>query len=162
MADFSSLEFEVDVFERDIRLILEGMPCRVVLDAFPSEPMAGKVRRVEPTADRQNATVEVKISFDEPHPRMVPEMGGRAVFLKQGGEKAAREPERVFVKAAAVVSREGKKGVFVVEGGTAKFVRVETGTEQGGEVQVLSGLRGGERVVLRPPEALADGQKVEV
>lgn len=160
MADFSTLEFEVDLFERDIGLVREGGPCRIVLDAFPDRPMRGRVRRVEPTADKQNATVKVKIEFLDRHPRMLPEMGGRASFLRSGEERAARATVRILVPKEAIVRRDGAAGVFVVERDRARFVTVRTGPEEDGRIRVLDGLRGGEQVVLRPPEDLRDGGRV--
>ena len=124
--------------------------------------MLGKVRRIEPTANRQNATVEVKIAIADPHERMVPEMGGVAVFLKAGGEDTARAAERIVVPAAAIVTRDGRTGVFRVESGVVQFGPVTTGATEGAGLLVLKGLSGGERVVLDPPDDLADGQRVEV
>ena len=86
LADFSTLEMEVDVFERDVSLVEQGAPARIVLDAYPREVFPGRVRQVVPTADRQKATVQVKVAFDAPDVRVLPEMGGKVVFLAPGTE----------------------------------------------------------------------------
>jgi RND family efflux transporter MFP subunit len=163
LADFETLEMEVDVFERDVSLVTEGSPSRIVLDAYPRDPFPGKVRQVVPTADRQKATVQVKVAFDRPDPRVLPEMGGKVVFLA-AGTKVSGEAERVLVPAAAVATRDGRKGVWLLEKeGTdrrVRFVPVETGAADGDRVVARSGLAGGERVVLDPPADLKDGERV--
>ncbi|HEU4394618.1 MAG TPA: efflux RND transporter periplasmic adaptor subunit, partial [Planctomycetota bacterium] len=165
LADFETLEMEVDVFERDVSLVVEGAPCRIVLDAYPKEPFAGKVRQVVPTADRQKATVQVKVAFDRPDPRVLPEMGGKAVFLA-AGSKAAGEADRVTVPAAALTERGARAGVFLlVKESTetrVRFATVKTGESSGGRTAIVEGLSGGERVVVDPPAGLSDGDLVTV
>jgi HlyD family secretion protein len=163
LADFNTLEMEVDVSERDVSRVEAGAPCRIVLDAYPSDPFPGKVRQIVPTADRQKATVQVKVAFDRPDPRVLPDMGGKAVFLA-AGTKVSAEAERVFVPASALSEHEGRRGVWVLDkSGTeqrVRFVAVETGAADGDLVVAKSGLAGGERVVLGPPAGLKDGERV--
>jgi RND family efflux transporter MFP subunit len=163
LADFDTLEMEVDVIERDVSLVADGAPCRIVLDAYPKDPFPGKVRQVVPTADRQKATVQVKVAFDRPDPRVLPEMGGKVVFLAAGAT-VSREPERVLVPAKAMDSRDGRPGVWLLEKEGAdlrvRFVPVEAGAPDGDQVTAKSGLAGGERVVLDPPAGLKDGDRV--
>jgi RND family efflux transporter MFP subunit len=165
LADFETLEMEVDVFERDVARVEEGAPARIVLDAFAKEPLPGRTRQVVPTADRQKATVRVKVAFDRPDPRVLPDMGGKVVFLAPG-TKAAGEPDRVVVPAGAVVERGGRRGVFLVvkesDDRRAKFATVEAGAPAEGRVVVAKGLEGGESLVLDPPPSLADGDLVTV
>lgn len=165
LADFQTLEMEVDVFERDVSLVEPGAPCRIVLDAYPREPFPGRVRQVVPTADRQKATVQVKVSFDAPDPRVLPEMGGKVVFLAAGA-LASSEADRVTVPDAALVERGGRRGVFLVVKESSdervKFATVSAGESSGGRTTVKEGLAGGERVVLSPPPALEDGDLVTV
>ncbi len=165
LADFETLEMEVDVVERDVSLVAAGAPCRIVLDAYPREPFPGKVRQVVPTADRQKATVQVKVSFDAPDPRVLPEMGGKVVFLASGA-RVSTEAERLTVPAAALAEREGRRGVFVIvkEGSDfrVKFAGVESGGSENGRTVVSGGVAGGERVVVGPPPGLKDGDLVSV
>ncbi len=165
LADFETLEMEVDVFERDVSLVEEKAPCRIVLDAYPKAPFPGKVRQVVPTADRQKATVQVKVSFDAPDPRVLPEMGGKVVFLAPGTRSSA-EADRVMVPTAALAERDGRRGVFVLVKESSdtrvKFATVEKGAESSGRTVVDGGLSGGERVVLSPPPGLKDGDLVTV
>ncbi len=163
LADFDTLEMEVDVIERDVSRVKEGSPSRIVLDAYPRDPFAGKVRQVVPTADRQKATVQVKVAFDRPDSRVIPEMGGKVVFLAEG-TRVSGEAERVFVPAAALREREGRSGVWLLEregsGTRVRFLPVGAGAREGDRAVALSGLTGGERVVLDPPGDLKDGELV--
>jgi len=165
LADFDTLEMEVDVFERDVSLVEEGAPCRIVLDAYPRDPFPGKVRQRVPTADRQKATVQVKVAFDRPDARVLPEMGGKVVFLA-AGTKVSSESDRVLVPAAAVRDRDGRPGIWLLEREGSdlrvRFLPVETGAREGDRVVVKAGLAGGERLVLEPDPGLKDGERVTV
>lgn len=158
LADFSTLEMEVDVFERDLHFVVDGAPAQVVLDAYPDDRLPGRVRQVEPTADRQKATVLVKVTFNKPDPRALPEMGGRVVFLRAGTESLPA-PE-VLAPTGALVTRDGKQGVFVVEESRVRFVPVEAGEARKGVTPIKSGLAGGEAVVVEVPANLSDGMVV--
>ena len=159
MADLASLEVEIDVNESYIAQVRNGQPARIALDAYPDTSFAGNVRQVVPTADRQKATVQVKVSILDRDPRILPEMGAKVLFAKDGGEAASR-PWRVLVPAEALVRSGGSASVWVVEDGRAAARAVETGIERDGRVEVRSGLSGGESVVLRPPAGLRDGARV--
>ena len=159
LADFSTLEMEVDVFERDLRFVKEGSPARITLDAYPDLPYEGRVRQVQPTADRQKATVIVKVAFSTLDDRVLPEMGGRATFLK---EKPTSAPvSEVLVPAEARTSFEGRSGVFLFQQDRVRFAPVEFGETRRNGVQAKSGLRGGEVVVVEPPAGLIDGSLVK-
>ncbi len=165
LADFSTLEIEVDVAERDMSVVREGFPCRILLDAYPKDPFPGRVRQVVPTADRQKATVQVKVAFDAPDPRVLPEMGGRVIFLDEGAT-VSPEADRVVFPAAAVAERAGRSGVFVIEREGSeervRFVPVRSAPEGDGRLRAESGLLGGERVVVDPPASLGDGGRVAI
>jgi RND family efflux transporter MFP subunit len=163
LADFSTLEMEVDVAERDVALVVEGSPCRIVLDAYPKAPYAGNVRQVVPTADRQKATVQVKVAFTEPDAKVLPEMGGKVVFL-DAGTTTSKEADVVQFPVDALTERGGREGVFVIEREgdqeRIRFVAVEVGARESVRAVALSGLLGGERVVRTPPASLKDGDRV--
>ena len=147
MADFASLEVEVDVYERDIARVEKDTRCRILLDAYPDQPLAGKVRLVRPTADRSKATIKVVAVFDTVPAFARPEMGARVTFLAPGGEPLAAD--RIVVDAKALVTQDGREGVFVIEGKEKRFVTVEAGATKDGKVQIKQGLAGGETVLLR-------------
>ncbi len=161
MANLGTLEVEVDVNEAYIAQIRNGQPARITLDAYPDTSFEGRVRQVVPTADRQKATVLVKVSILDRDPRILPEMGAKVVFLAPSeGPRAAAAPRRVLVAREAVVTREGRTVVWVVKEGVARAVPVETGPERGDQVEIRNGLSGGESVVLAPPADLQDGARV--
>ncbi len=161
MADLKTLEVEVDVNEAYIAQIKDKQPTRVVLDAYPTATFAGRVRQIVPTADRQRATVQVKVSITDHDPRILPEMGARVEFLDTASVSPTA-PARIFVPSAAVANVGGTTVVWVVRDGLVKRTTVDAGPVSGGRREVRSGLSGGESLVLDPPQDLSDGAKVNV
>lgn len=161
MADLQTLEVEVDVNEAYIAQISDEQPARIVLDAYPTAAFTGRVRQIVPTADRQRATVQVKVSITDRDPRILPEMGARVEFLDTAAV-AADAPARVFVPAEAVRTDGGASIVWVVREGVVNRVVIEAGPVSGGRREVRSGLSGGESVVVSPATGLSDGGKVNV
>jgi len=161
MADLSTLEVEVDVNEAYIAQVVNGQPARITLDAYPDTSFAGRVRQVVPTADRQKATVLVKVSILDRDPRILPEMGAKVVFDAQNGQVAAA-PRRVFVPQAALVQSGGRAFVWVMENGAVREQAVDVGPARGDRVEVRQGLAGGESLVLTPPVNLKTGSKVKL
>jgi len=159
MADLGTLEVEVDVNEAYIARITNGQAARITLDAYPDTSFAASVRQVVPTADRQKATVLVKVAIEDKDPRILPEMGARVDFVPEGQSAAqAATPRRIYVPAAAIV--DGK--VWLVEQGKAKSQSVTPGAHDGARVEVKEGLTGDETVIVSPPKDLKDGATVRV
>jgi len=161
MADLSTLEVEVDVNEAYIAQVVNGQAARITLDAYPDTSFSGRVRQVVPTADRQKATVLVKVSILDRDPRILPEMGAKVVFEAQDTPLAAA-PRRVFVPQAALVESGGRASVWVIESGKVRQQAVDVGPARGDRVEVRQGLLGGESLVLTPPAGLKDGGKVKI
>jgi RND family efflux transporter MFP subunit len=160
MANLSTLEVEVDVNEAYIAQVTNGQRARITLDAYPDTSFSGQVRQVVPTADRQKATVLVKVSILDRDPRILPEMGAKVVFAPAAAGTAA--PRRVFVPRNAVVSARGATTVWVIEDGKVRSQPVTLGPDRGDRVEVRNGLAGGETVVLSPSAALAGGSRVKL
>ena len=161
IVDMASIETEVDVNESYIARVVPGQRVEAVLDAYPEWRIPSKVRTVIPTADRQKATVKVRISFDRLDPRILPDMGVKVSFLaddKPGGPAAPR----ALVPASALRQSEGKQVVFLVRDGLLERRAVSIGGTRGSDVEVLGGLAAGDRVVVAGPEDLHDGQRVKV
>lgn len=157
LADFASLEIEVDLVERDVTHVAEGMPCRIVLDSRREAPYLGHVRQVVPTADRSRGTVQVKIAFAALDEYVKPDMSARVEFLDEGGEAVATADDRVLVPAAAVVG----SAVWLIEGDAVRNQPIATSGQDEDRLVVTEGLLGGERVVLDPPPVgLGDGTVV--
>jgi RND family efflux transporter MFP subunit len=162
MADLATLEVEVDVNEAYIARIRNGQGAAITLDAYPDTSFRGRVRQIVPTADRQKATVLVKVSILDRDPRILPEMGAKVVFARDGkAGPAAAPPRRVLVPTAALVKGPAGETVWVIEAGRVTARRIETGTAREGQSEVRRGLSGGETVVIRPPAGLRDQLRVK-
>jgi RND family efflux transporter MFP subunit len=163
LADFASLEMEVDVIERDIGKVAEGLPCRIVLDSR-DEPYAGHVRQVVPTADRTRGTVQVKVSFDALDDHVLPEMSGRVEFLEEGRDDVVLGADRVLIDERALVAVPDNWQVWVVRDGTLHRTSLvlRDGEAVNGRREVVSGVKGGEEVVVSPGAKLTDGMSVVV
>jgi HlyD family secretion protein len=163
MADLASLEVEADVNEAYIGRVSNGQDTRITLDAYPDTSFRGEVRQVVPTADRQRATVQVKVSILDRDPRILPEMGARVDFLARDSTtgtsaSAATGPGRFRLPAGAVRDLDGRAVVWLVRDGRLLSRQVEAGPVSGGYREVTRGLSGGERVVTggvdQPKEAM--------
>lgn len=161
MADMSTLEVEADVAESNLSQVHLGQPCEIQLDALPEARFRGQVQRIVPTVDRAKATVLVKVGFVDRDPRVLPEMSARVAFLSQEVPEAERTA-RTAVNPAALATRDGRRVAFVIREGKAVQTPVQTGARLGDLVEVTSGLKPGDSVVLRPAEGLRDGAAVSV
>jgi HlyD family secretion protein len=162
MADLTTLEVEADVNEAFISQVRNGQPASITLDAYPDTSFAGRVRQVVPTADRQRATVLVKVAILDRDPRVLPEMQARVVFVAERDSTLAASPRRVTVPPAAVVEVNGTKSVWIVEEGRARVRVITVGAERDDAVEIRTGLSGGETVIVSPPAGLSEGGRVRV
>jgi RND family efflux transporter MFP subunit len=164
IVDMSSLEIEVDVNETYIKRVHAGQRVEAVLDAYPEWKIPAHVITTIPSADRQKATVKVRIGFDSLDPRILPDMGVKVSFLRdeEPASPAGTPDSRMVVPAAAVRTVGGQSIVFIAAGDRVERRAIRTGGEDGGQVDVLSGLRPGERVVLDAPATMKDGDRIEV
>lgn len=161
IVDMESIEIEVDVNESYIARVDTGQRVEAVLDAYPDWRMPAKVRTVIPTADRQKATVKVRISFDKLDPRILPDMGVKVSFLA-GEQAAGRTAAKAIVPREAARTADGKPVMFLVRDGVLEKRAVSLGLEIGGDVEVTAGLTPGEIVVVGGPADLRDGQRVKI
>lgn len=166
MADLRTLEVEVDVNEAYIARITSGQHARITLDAYPDTAFRGTVRQVVPTADRQRATVQVKVSILDHDPRILPEMGAKVDFLEAvpvpGAVAAAPAPRRIVVPAAAVRDDAGKTVVWVVRDGRLARREVQAGPVSGDRRDIRSGLSGGEQLLVGGVDEPRDGMRVKI
>jgi len=159
IVDMDSREIEVDVNEAYINRVRDGQRVEAVLDAYPDWKVPGHVIRIVPTADRQKATVRVRIAFEQLDPRILPDMGIKVRFLEERTEAGPAAPK---LSSQAVVRDEAGASVWVVRDGRVERRPVRLGEELDGQVPVLEGLQGGEAVVVDPPRRLRDGAAVEL
>lgn len=160
VVDMKSLEVEVDVNEAYIARVKSGQKAISTLDAYPDWQIPSTVRTVIPTADRQKATVKVRVSFDQLDPRILPDMGVKVAFLGDEPVKKASEA-RALVPRTAIRSDAGRPVVFIVAGKKLERRAVTLGAERGGDVEIMAGLSPGDSVVVRGGEGLHEGQTVE-
>jgi RND family efflux transporter MFP subunit len=181
MADMSTLEVEADVSESSIAKIRPDQPAEIQLDAYPELRLLGSVSRIVPTVDRSKATLLVKVRFDESDSRVLPDMSAKIAFLSRKPEAAERKAVPAL-RPEAIVKRDGKDVVFVVQGeppetkedkaqgakdaqaapstsGRAAMTAITVGAKVGDLVRV-DALAPGTRVVISPPEKLQNGQAV--
>jgi RND family efflux transporter MFP subunit len=161
LVDMDSLEVQVDVNEAYIGRVQAKMPVEAVLNAYPDWKIPGSVIAIIPTADRSKATVKVRIQLNSKDPRIVPDMGVRVSFLETSKPGAAK-PAGVWVPTRAVQSKDGQSVVYVVDGDKVRQVAVTAGEVRDVDQLVSTGLKGGETVVLSPPEKLRDGSRVSI
>ena len=165
MADLTTLEVEVDVNEAYIARIEHDQPARITLDAYPDTSFRGAVRQVVPTADRQRATVQVKVGIVDRDPRILPEMGARVDFIARPDSTAAAGapagPPRFRLPASAVRESGGRTVVWLVREGKLERREVTAGPVSGDFREISRGLSGGELVVTGGVESPATGMRVK-
>ena len=161
IVDMASIEIEVDVNESYIARVDAGQQVEAVLDAYPDWRIPAKVRTVIPTADRQKATVKVRISFDKLDPRILPDMGVKVSFLA-GAQAAGQAAAKALIPREAARTLDGKPVVFLFRDGLLERRAVSLGIQTGGDVQVTAGLTPGDKVVVEGPADLRDGQRAKL
>jgi len=162
IVDMASLEIEVDVNETYINRVTPNQKVEAVLDAYPDWRIPAHVITTIPSADRQKATVKVRIAFDELDARILPDMGVKVSFLKETPAGQAAAAPRVVVPKTAIRTAEGRSIVFVLKDDRVERRAVSVGLDNGDQVELVSGVTAGERVVVDGPPTLKDGAKVRV
>ena len=162
IVDMKSLEVEVDVNESYIARVRPGMPVTSVLDAYPNWQIPSKVRTIIPTADRQKATVKVRIAFDQLDPRILPDMGVKVTFLGNEGRAAKSEGVKALVPQTALRNENGSQAVYLYKEGHVERRAVGVGETRGSDTEITAGLAPGDQVVVSGFEGLRDGQRVEI
>jgi RND family efflux transporter MFP subunit len=175
IVDLHSNEIEVDVSESYIAKVRTDQAVNAVLDAYQDSTIPAKVRTVIPTADRQKATVKVRISFTAPDhvhlfdpaadPRILPDMGVKVTFLGDSDKSKKKEdksPAVALVPQKAVRQDNSSKYVFRVKDGVLERRAVTLGSERGSDVEVLAGLQPDQTIVVGGPDSLRDGQAVQI
>ena len=163
IVDMSSLEIEVDVNESFINRVTTGQKVDATLDAYPEWRIPAHVITIVPTADRQKATVLVRIGFEKLDPRILPDMGVKVAFMGAPEPPSATPARpRLTVPRAAIRTDQGQSIVFVVVEDRVERRAVRVGDARGDQVEIASGLAAGDRVVVDGPPDLADGRTVIV
>ncbi len=171
LVDMSSLEIEVDVNEAYINRVKPGQRVTATLDAYPDWKIPASVIIAVPTADRQKATVMVRIGFDALDPRILPDMGIRVSFLSEEqpessvAERASGATDtprsRLMIPEAALRSDGEQDVVYVLRGDVVERRAVRVGGRAAGKAEIEAGLTATDRVVIEGPDDLADGDRVK-
>ena len=162
IVDMGSLEIEVDVNESYINRVQDDQRVVATLDAYPNWDIPAAVITTVPAADRQRATVLVRIGFDQLDPRILPDMGVKVAFLEEQRPQTRTRETRLLMPAAAARNQDGQDIVYVVRGDLVERRVVRLGSVAGDQVEVMAGVTAGERVIVDGPADLADGDRVVV
>jgi RND family efflux transporter MFP subunit len=161
IADMSSLLVEADVSESNLKYVKLGQPCEIQLDAFQELRFRGEVHMIVPTADRSKASVMIKVKFLDNNSRILPEMSARVALLQRPVTTEEQKP-RTAVNPAAIIIKGSNKTVFLIKEDRVVEAPISTGEQLGDMIEVLSGIKSGDRVVLKPLDKLKDGDRVKV
>jgi HlyD family secretion protein len=161
LADLNDLQVELDIAQNDFSRLKPAQRGIVTVDAFPALKWEGQIAEMSPEANRQKATVQVKVQIKNPDEHLRPDMNATVKFLADEDKNASKEPAGALVPALALRDRDGKKVVFIVQDGKAvqKTVRVITQRSDG---YLVDGPINGENVITSAPENLKDGQSIKI
>jgi len=157
IVDMNSLEIDVDVNESYIQRVQSGQPVVATLDAYPDWQIPAKVIAIVPTADRQKATVRVRVAFEKLDPRILPDMSIKVAFQNAEMQTTATPTHDIFVSKSAIHDQNGKQIIWLLRDGHAEARSITSGAAHGDEVVVATGLNAGEKIILDETSPLADG-----
>jgi RND family efflux transporter MFP subunit len=164
IADLAHLEVDCDVKEDFISRIAIGHLAEIAVDAVPDRKYQGRVRNIVPMGDRARATIKVKVEILDADQRLFPDMSSTVYFLPD--ESAPAEPSstpRVYCPTDAIVETADGQHVWITDDeDRVHRLKIQPGDASEGRTEIVSGLSGGERVVMRPPADLRDGKLVRV
>src|ERR1700676_447374 len=163
IVNMSSNEIEVDVNEAYITRVKPGQQVSAILDAYPEWEIPSRVRTIIPSADRQKATVKVRISFVKLDPRILPDMGIKVTFLgDEPSKKDVAAAPAILIPQNAVHDDGGKKVVYLVKGDKTERRAVTLGGNRGTDAEVIAGVGVGDTVIVNGPSNLRDGENVQI
>ena len=161
IVDMDSLEVEVDVNEAFINRVKPGQPVITNLNAYPKWDIPSEVIAIIPTADRNKATVKVRIALLEKDERVLPDMGSRVSFLRKvDNTNQEIQKEGVMIPLAAVADIDGSSLVQVVDGNSVQIMQIEVAEETANYARVIKGLESGMKVIAKFDDELENNQKV--
>ena len=163
LADLNDLQVELDINQNDFPRISPHQDCAVTADAYPDRVYKGVVAEISPEANRQKATIQVKVKILKPDSYLRPEMNGHVSFLApETGKTSTPAGEALSIPRSAVIEKDGKSSVFVLDGSHVQLKEVELGRDLGDRVEVAAGVGPNDQVVISGPDGLSSGQRVKV
>ncbi|HZQ68257.1 MAG TPA: efflux RND transporter periplasmic adaptor subunit [Terriglobales bacterium] len=161
LADLDDLQVELDIAQDDFSKLGAHQKGVMTTDAFPDRKYEGQIAEISPEADRQKATVQVKVQILNPDSYLRPDMNATVKFLANENKAGDSQPKGVFVPTTAVRDREGKKIVLLAFNGKVLTREVQVLSQRSGGL-LVSGLNGGEDVITSGPQNLKDGDKIKI
>ena len=161
LADLNDLQVELDIAQSDFARLGPKQKGIVTVDAYPDRKYDGEIAQISPEANRQKATVQIKVQVLNPDEYLRPEMNATVKFIANEPVKGSSQPPGVFVPSAAVRDRDGKKVVLIAYSGKAVARRIRV-LSQRSEGYLVDGLVGGESVITTAPQDLKDGDKIKI
>lgn len=162
IADLNDLQVQLDINQNDFPKITPAQACAVTADAYPDRVYQGVVAEIAPEANRQKATIEVRVKVPRPDAYLRPEMNAHVSFLAPHSSSKNSSREMLSIPRAALVQKEGKTEVFVLEGSRAQTREIQVGRDLGDRVEVVDGLSPNDQVIVRGLDNLTPGQRVKV
>lgn len=160
IANLSDMRAEVDVNEADLERVHMGGAARITPDAYPDRHYAARVVKLYPQVDRQKGTLKVEVKILEPDDKLLPDMSTRVTFLAEPAAAGSADMQQAVLVPARALQRDNDGSfVWIVADGRVRRAKVETSGEVGDRVRVVSGLSGGERLVVGEV-TLKEGQRV--
>ena len=160
IVDMSSLEVEVDVNESYINRVQPGQPAITNLNAYPNWDISSEVIAIIPTADRNKATVKVRIGLLEKDERVLPDMGAKVSFLREQVTEAPEEINGVMIPSSAIIKEDDLSYVFVIKNGLIIKTKIAIGSSSSNFSRLIDGVEVGDNVVTDPNNELQNGQEV--
>lgn len=165
LADLNDLQVELDIAQADFARLFPGQKALVTTDVYPDKVYDGEIAQISPEANRQKATVQVKVQVLHPDRyqgiELRPEENATVRFLANDTPKTAKGPSGVFVPSAGIHDKDGKKIVLVAFNGKAVQREVHILSERS-DGALVDGLVGGEDVITTAPSTLKDGDKIKI
>ena len=159
LADLDDLQAELDINQNDFAKIGANQPATVTTDAYPDRKYKGVIAEVSPEANRQKATVQVKVKIESPDDYLRPEMNASVAFQATLKPDNGNEQKKTSITIPSSAIRD--KTVFIVVDGKAVQRKVQAGSTTSQGVQIETGLNGGEDLIVNPPANLKNGQRVQ-
>ena len=162
VADLNDLQAQLDINQNDFSRISPAQQCTVTADAYPDRVYQGVVAEIAPEANRQKATIEVRVKILHPDAYLRPEMNAHVSFLAAADNQKPSAREIITIPRAATTQKDGKSVVFVIDGSHARLREIQVGRDLGDRLEVVDGLSPNDRIVVRGVEGLTPGQRVRV
>ncbi len=161
LADLNDIQADLDIAQDDFAKLTPHQKAIVSVDAFPDLHWNGAIAEVSPQANRQKATIEVKVQILDPDSHLRPDMNTTVRFIADEKGKGSSQANGAYVPATGIRDADGQKYVLIAFDGKALRRDVKVLSQRSGGA-LVSGLNGGESIITGGPEGLKDGDKIKI